>query len=131
MAIGKKRHRITIQSPAAVDSGAGSYDPWETNSVPGWTTVLTCWSEIEALQPRDPIFNSQAMTMQVSHMITIRYPGRNYQIGAGYQILYTVGGITRVFSVLSGIVNPGERNIELQMLAWENSPVQGGLSNAG
>lgn len=127
MNAGKMRHRITIQSPIVT----GEQNPFtRSQSSPGWTDVATVWSDIQALSKRDPIFNSGAQNMQVSHTITIRYPGTTFLIGAGYQVLYTVGGITRMFSVLDGIMNEGERNRQLVLYAWEINPNQGGIGNA-
>lgn len=127
MKAGKMRHRIIIQSPIS----SGEQNPFTRNqSSPSWKNIATVWSEIEALGARDPIFNTGAQNMQVSHTITIRYPGTGFVVGAGDQALYTVNGVTRVFSILKGIVNEGERNRQLVLLAWEINPAQGGLSNA-
>jgi hypothetical protein len=73
------------------------------------------------------IYANNLQDAQVSHLITVRYPGANYQFGSGYQAVFG----TRVFAILKGVVNSDERNIMLQLFASENNPIAGGLSNGG
>jgi SPP1 family predicted phage head-tail adaptor len=115
MQAGQLRHRITIQAPVTAS------DPFQTVSAGSWTNVLTCWARIESVDPRD-VFNSGQQTMKVTHKVTMRYPGSQYAVGAGNQIVYG----SRVFSVVGGILNEDERNRQLQLFAWEMNPVQGG-----
>lgn len=120
MQAGKMRHRITIQAPVAAT------DPFQTATAGTWNDVLTCWARIETADPR-VVYNSGSQTMQVSHVVTIRYPGSEYIIGPGYQIAYG----TRIFSIVKGMINEEERNRQLQLLAWEINPMQGGQANGG
>lgn len=113
--IGKKRHRITIQSP--VSSSADPFDP-TVQSNP-WTTVITMWAYISPISSKE-VFQVGQLNMKVSHRIMIRYPGANTQISAGYRALYK----NRVFELKTGILNPDERNEELELLAYELDPTQ-------
>lgn len=116
MHIGKLRHRVTIQSPS------NATDPF---SAPGtWTTVITMWASIDSASPRD-VYNAGLQNMRVSHVVTLRYPGAAYVINAGYQIHYK----NRTFVLQQGITNPEERNVLLQLLAWEINPAEGGVSD--
>lgn len=117
---GTLRHRITIQSPT---SGT---DPFNAGQQGSWTDVLTCWSRIESAGSK-AVWRNATQSMQVSHVITIRYPGANYHVGAGYQAVFG----TRVFSILKGIENEDERNRQLQLFAWEIDPLQGGATRNG
>lgn len=119
MQAGKLRHRITIQKPVT------GTDPFQTGAAGTWTNVLTCWAEIEAIDPR-VVYSQGSENMQVSHLITIRYP-KGFNVGSGYQALYSKPGVpTRVFSILKGILDESERDIKLQFLAWEINPSAGG-----
>lgn len=120
MQAGKLRKRITIQSPTV------GTDPWQTQTQGTWTNVLTCWASIENAKNKFISAGNQ-QNMQATHVITIRYPGVNYQVAAGYRILYG----TRLFSILEGITNQDERNIMLQMYVYEDNPVQGGAQING
>lgn len=114
MQAGKLRHRIIIQKPIT------GTDPFQTGQQGSWTDVLTCWAAIEATDPR-VVYSQGSENMQVSHLITIRYP-KGFIVGSGFQILYG----TRVFSILKGILDESERDIKLQFLAWEINPSSGG-----
>jgi head-tail adaptor len=117
---GKRRHRVTIQSPV---SGT---DPFQTAQAGTFTTVLTVWASIEPLSQK-AISDSDVQSMQVSHRVTMRYLGANYQVGAGDQLLYG----TRVFLVQKGIVNFNEKNAFLILDVWEINPTQGGAAVNG
>lgn len=111
MRAGTLRHRITIQKPILAT------DPFQTEGAGSWENIITMWGSIESAGVRD-IYNAGLQNMQVSHLVTIRYPGADYQIGPGYQLLYG----TRAFQVLKGIINKDERNIMLQLFVDEINP---------
>lgn len=113
MQAGSLRHRITIQAPVTATN------PFETETQGSWTNVLTTWASIDTANARD-IYNAGLQNMRVSHVVTMRYPGKNYVVGAGYQVLYG----TRVFQVQQGIMNEEERNRELQLFTYEINPQQ-------
>jgi SPP1 family predicted phage head-tail adaptor len=111
MNIGKLRKRITIQNLVA------SATPF---SVPdAWVNVITMWAEISPLTSKE-VFQVGQLAMKVSHKVTIRHPGPSVLIAAGNRILYK----SRVFELQTGILNPEERNIELNLLAYEIDPTQ-------
>jgi SPP1 family predicted phage head-tail adaptor len=115
MNAGKLRHRVVFQKPVV------GTDPFQTNTAGRWDDVVTCWAGIETTDPR-VVYTQGSQNMQVSHIITIRYPGKDHVIGSGYQVLYG----TRVFSIVKGITNEAERNRSLVFLAWEINPSAGG-----
>lgn len=119
MNAGALRHRIQIQSKDGSGACTGA-DPFVTPaSGSAWSTFYTCWADINPLTAKE-VFQFDQTSMKVSHKITIRYPGPNVSISAGNQILYK----TRVFQLQTGIMNPDERNISLELLAFEIDPTQ-------
>jgi len=110
---GAMRHRVTIQAPAQ------SANPFQTAD--GWTDVLTTWAKV-APSPSKEVYQASQQNMQLSHTVTIKYPGKHFTVGAGYRLLFG----NRTFDLQRGIVNTDERNIELVLYAWEINPVEGG-----
>ena len=113
MQIGALRRRITIQTP-----GPGGTNPYQTTAG-SWVPVITMWASISPLTSKE-VFQAGQLGMKVSHKITVRYPGTQYAISAGDQVLYK----NRVFELLQGIENPDERNISLNLMAYELNPTQ-------
>lgn len=113
--IGKMRHRVTIQSPVP------NQNPF-TTTTSNWTTVGTFWARITVLKGSEKSAQGQ-QTQMMSHSITMRYPGVNYTISAGYVVLFG----TRQFLVLDGIENEEEYNYQLVLLVRELDATQGGL----
>jgi SPP1 family predicted phage head-tail adaptor len=109
MNIGSLRHRITIQHFNKSDNPFALPD--------GWTNVATVWADIKPLTSKE-VYQVGELAMKVSHKVTIRYPGKNKTIIAGDRILYG----SRVFELQTGIMNPDERNISLELLAFEIDP---------
>jgi len=109
---GRLRHRITIQAPAAPSN------PF----VPGTatpTTVATLWACIRPLTSSE-VFQATQVSMKLSHRITIRYPGASVVLKPGYLILFG----TRVFKLAEGFINTEERNITVDLLAYEIDPTE-------
>lgn len=111
MQAGSLRWRITIQSPSA------STNPFAQNNETTWTNVATMWASISPLSSKE-IFQVGQISMRVSHKVTIRYPGVHIVVAAGYRILFK----NRIFELQTGIINPDERNILLELLAFEIDP---------
>jgi len=112
MQAGTLRHRITIQSPPPA-----SGDPFASlpsGSPPAWIPVVTMWASISPLTSKE-VFQAGQLNMKVSHKIMIRYPGAAYTVSAGDQVVFGF----RVFNLATGIINPDERNIVLELLAYE------------
>jgi SPP1 family predicted phage head-tail adaptor len=116
MNIGAMRWKIQLQSKSG--TGADS-DPFVTSAsgVSPWTTYYECWAQLKPLTSKE-VFEFNQDSMKVSHKITIRYPGPGINISAGDQVLYK----TRVFQLQTGLINPDERNISLELLAYEIDP---------
>lgn len=111
MNIGSLRHRITIQSLVSSSNPFGSPDQW--------TDVATVWAAIQPMSSKE-VFQAGQLAMKASHKITIRYPGANIAISAGNRVRYG----SRVFQLQDGIVNAAERNISLDLTAYEIDPTQ-------
>ena len=65
MRAGWLRHRITIQTPATVQSSSGQVTP-------GWSDYLVAWASIEPLRGREYMEGRQAQA-SVDHRIRIVY----------------------------------------------------------
>jgi SPP1 family predicted phage head-tail adaptor len=111
MNFGSMRHRVTIQRLTKSDN------PFDTPDT--WTTIATMWADIKHITSKD-VYQTGQMTMQVSHKIIVRYPGKSFQIMAGDKLLSG----SRVFELQTGIVNTDERNRTLELMAFELDPVQ-------
>jgi SPP1 family predicted phage head-tail adaptor len=120
MNIGPMRNRVTIQKPVT------GTNPWVSGSAGSWEDVLTTWARIQPADPKQ-VYSNMVESAKVSHIVTIRYPGVNFIISPGYQILFG----TRIFTIQPGIINPDERNRMLNLYAWEIDGSQGGLRNGG
>ena len=94
---GKLRHWIDIQSPSTSQTSTGS--PTTT-----WTTFYSCMAKIDAMSSRE-VFQASQFTAEVSHVVTIRWPGDGVSIQGGQQVLYC----GRVFK-LQTVENVQERN---------------------
>ncbi len=105
LSAGQLRHEIRIQK--LDDAGGQGCD-----SVPAWQTVLVCFAGIDTMSSRE-VFRAQQFTAQVTHRITIRYPG-NIGIGPGLQILFGA----RIF-VVQTVENVQERNRVLYLMCVE------------
>jgi SPP1 family predicted phage head-tail adaptor len=108
---GDLRHRIQIQAPNQAQN------PFAAGSA--WTTTITMWARVQPLSSKE-VFQAGAINMKVTHKITIRYPGTSVTISAGNRVLYK----NRAFNLLSGIMNADERNILLDLMAFEINPNQ-------
>jgi SPP1 family predicted phage head-tail adaptor len=113
MNIGSLRHRINIQTYLKSDT------PFDPNTPDVWQTVAALWASIQPLTSKET-FQVGQLAMKVSHRITIRYPRSLATVAAGNRVLYG----KRVFNLETGILNPDERNILLELLVYEIDPIQ-------
>jgi head-tail adaptor len=123
MQAGQMRSRIVIQSPIM------SQNPFQPPSGGTWSDVATVWAQIMSASSgkgAKVVAAAGVQTSQVSHVVSIRYPGTEFTVTGGYQVVYTFGGNSRYLSVLDGVVNVDERNRELLLLCYETNPVLGG-----
>jgi SPP1 family predicted phage head-tail adaptor len=103
MEAGKLRHRVTIQTATSAQDATGY--PVKT-----WGTLATVWAMVLPLQGRELVAAQQAQSESTVHIRTRYLSG----VTTKDRILFG----TRVYEI-NGIVNPGERNIELQFLCKE------------
>lgn len=107
---GAMRHEIQIQQQTSAQDSFGQ--PQQS-----WTTVLTTLAAIATLSQRE-VYQLQFLA-QVSHRITIRWPGSSIGIAGGMRILFG----SRVFQIQTPD-NVQERNRVLHMMCLEINPVQ-------
>jgi len=103
MRAGRLRHRITIQQPTLTTNALGG----KTKS---WTDFTTVWAAIEPTTGHE-IDQDHQLEPEVSARIVIRYLSG---ITSDMRIKYG-----SKYYKISGIVNPDERNRELQLLVEE------------
>ena len=103
--IGRMRHRVAIQQlDASTQDSRGA--PTQAPS-----TMTTIWAEIRPLQGRE-LFTAQQRAAQVTHGVTMRYPG--FRVTPEMQLNFN----GRVFDILA-VLDVEEQGVELQILAKE------------
>lgn len=107
---GAMRHEIQIQQQTSAKDSFGQPQPT-------WSTVLTVMAAIATLSQRE-VYALQ-LAAQVTHRITVRWPGTSIGIAGGMRILF--GG--RVFLIQTPD-NVQERNRVLHLMCLEINPVQ-------
>jgi SPP1 family predicted phage head-tail adaptor len=107
---GQLRHRVTLQAPATPSN------PFQPGTATP-TNVATLWARIRPLTSAE-VFQATQVSMKVSHRITIRYPGAGITLKPDYLVLFG----SRVFKLAEGYVNAEERNITVDLLAYEIDP---------
>jgi SPP1 family predicted phage head-tail adaptor len=103
---GELRQQIQIQQQSTANDSVGQ--PQAT-----WTTVLTTMAKIASISVVER-WQSAQFVGQVSHRITMRWPGAGVTIAGGMRVLFG----SRIF-VLQGVDNVEERNIVLHLLCLE------------
>ena len=104
MKAARLRHRLTIkQATEAADSygAAGSIT---------WADVVTVWGSVEPIRGRE-YFDAKQVNAETTHRIGLRY-----RAGVTTKMRIYLG--SRIFEVLE-VLNPSERNRELQIMAKE------------
>lgn len=89
-------HVIQIQQPTATDALGGQSGPW--------VTILSPRAAIATASSREA-YQAKQFVAEVSHVITIRWPGASVNIQGGKQVLFGA----RVFK-LQAVENVIERN---------------------
>jgi SPP1 family predicted phage head-tail adaptor len=108
MRAGAMRHRVQIQDQSTtLDTFGGQ--PLT------WTTLATIWADIQPLSAREKEA-SQAINVEVTHEITIRYQAQfnDTKAMAARRLVYG----SRLFNI-HGILNVDERNKQMTILASE------------
>jgi SPP1 family predicted phage head-tail adaptor len=103
--------KIQIQQQTTQADAAGQ-------PLDNWTTVCTCWAEID-IQNSALIYNTAAFMSKVVHRITIRW-SRSYTFAPNMRVVYPdpATGINRVFNV-EAVLNPLQSNQWVTFLAYE------------
>jgi SPP1 family predicted phage head-tail adaptor len=104
MRAGQLRHKVVIQENVPSRDGYGA-------EVESWDEYATVWAAIEPIRGRE-FWESQQINAEVTARITIRYL-------AGVTPKMRILHGTRIFEILS-VINPEERNRELQLMVKEN-----------
>ncbi len=84
-----------------------------------WTTILTVMAAITATGAKEAFATGQ-FSSQVTHRISIRWPGESVTLQGGQRVLYG----TRVFQV-EAVENVRERNTLVHLLCLEINGNQG------
>ncbi len=103
---GSLRHSILIQSRSTQPDSFGQ--PLDT-----WNTVLVTRASIAIATQRE-LYQANQLTSQVSHTITLHWPGSAVVITPGMQIVYG----THTYKI-QDCDNVGERNRVLRLLCLE------------
>lgn len=103
MQAGKLRHRLVIQAPTTAMDQYGE-------AIKTWNTVAVVWGSVEPLRMQE-YFEAQQAQAKATHRIAVRYL-------QGMSSAYRVVLDARVFEV-TAVLNPQERNEQLQLLAVE------------
>lgn len=105
------RHRITLQAPEKTLRPGGHFDLT-------WRHVATVWAEVKPLENRmanTEVLLDEQLQNRASHEIRLRYlPGVSAEMRVVFQ--------ERYFNIRR-VINPGERNVSLVLLADEHVAV--------
>jgi SPP1 family predicted phage head-tail adaptor len=111
---GAKRNQIQIQQKSSSQSPTGSPQA-------GWVPVLTCMAALQTLVGRE-VYQSGTFSGQMTHRVSIDWPGASVLITAGMQVALLQQGIpTRTFTIQAPPENVQERNRVLHLLCLEIS----------
>jgi SPP1 family predicted phage head-tail adaptor len=105
------RHQVQIQQQTSTQTATGA--PSAT-----WATILTTMAKISTASSRE-VYRASQFTAQVSHVITIRWPGASVVIQGGMQVLFGA----RIFK-LQTVENPQEQNRLLLLHCLEINAAQ-------
>lgn len=108
---GELRHSIQIQQQTATQSASGA--PRQD-----WSKVLSTRAKISTASSRE-VYQAAQFTEQVTHVVTIRWPGASVAIQGGMQVLFG----SRVFKI-QAVENVEERNRVLRLRCLEINGVQ-------
>jgi len=108
MNIGKLRHKVTIRNLVETQSTVTG------EMVQTWSTGASVWASIEPLQGRE-LWQIQQLQARVDTRITVRYSNETTSITAKSMLAHSTGDQDYF---IEGIINPDERNIELQMMCF-------------
>ncbi len=103
---GSKRNQISIQAQSTTQDDTGG-------EVQVWNTVLTVLAAMATVSSRE-MYQPPGFTAQVTHLVSIDYPGNSIPVAGGMRVLFG----TRTF-VIQTVENVQERNRVLKLLCLE------------
>ena len=106
MRAGKLRHRVTLQSPSAVQNSYGE-------EVITWADERTVYASIEPIDGREYL-EARAHTQDISHRIRLRY-----QPDKSLHPSWRIKEGSRIF-LIESVINRMERDREWVVMAREN-----------
>ncbi len=110
MKAGTLRHKIALETPTETSDGLGGVST-------AWSTFKSVYASIWPIKGAEYISAMQT-TSEVTHKIRIRYLA---SVTSKMRIKFG----TRYFEI-EAIINPDERNIYLEMMCKETTPVRDG-----
>ena len=113
MPIGKRRHRVSIETITTTQDAYGQKAGDVTPGIPG-TVFATVWAEVKDLSGAE-LFAAQQMNSQVTTLIGCRWI---LGVLPSMQARYTTGGQARVFDILN-VTDPEGRRRDLRLMCKE------------
>jgi SPP1 family predicted phage head-tail adaptor len=110
MDAGSLNKRLTIEQPTR----GRSNDLGEIRTA--WEPVATVWASVTPLNARETI-RAKAAEMTITHVVRMRYTP--LVRSSDCRLTYTPAGLTPRILNITGVVNVGERNRELEIQAVE------------
>jgi SPP1 family predicted phage head-tail adaptor len=107
---GSLRHSVTIQAPTSTRDAYGQVSTT-------WSAVHTTRASVRESAQRE-VLQSDELSSQVTHMVTIRYPGSSIRIVSGYRVVTA----TKLFTI-QAVSNVLERNrvVNLQCISIDEA----------
>lgn len=101
---GELRHKVIIQQNTPKRDAMNA-------EVDSWAEYATVWASIEPIRGKE-FWDSQQVNAEITGKIKLRYlSGITSKMRVKYE--------TRIFEILS-VINPGEKNRELQLMVKES-----------
>lgn len=110
---GELRHQIAVQQQTSSQSSSGAPQS-------SWSTVLTTMAKIETATGRE-LYSGDQFSAQVSHVLTIRWPGAGVQLQGGGNMRVVFGSRTFVLQFVNNVL---ERNRKVLLYCLEINGVQ-------
>ena len=109
---GNLRHQLTFQVRSTAEDGVGGQSVI-------WTDYLTVWGSVASISWRE-ILAAQAVNVQVTHTIVIRYKPQftDPKAMAAMRVLWIKDGVTRIFNIVSA-ADDDERRKYMTLSVYE------------
>lgn len=108
---GALRMPIAIQTQSTAPSPSGQ-------PVATWATFLTTMAAISTTSSRE-VYQAQQFTSQVTHRVTIRWPGSTVVIQEGQRVVYQpFASVTHTY-LIQAVENVQERNRVMNLMCLE------------